>query len=253
MKARTITFFGGDAKVGTTMLAQCAAEVLSQRGEKVLLIFASSEMYDSYIPDAEGSGLGLDYIIGFTPKYDDISRITNNNGLFSYIKGASKIAQVKKFSPYCLPEIKDVAMDTYDYILIDGGHNYQYPLPCSALLAGDRRYYIMEGCNRSLDRLADTMENIVSAMANKNNEKLKVHIENQSGDKIILNKFDKAKTALPSDAVEAKFKKTVMTVPLAANGYAAEANNKTLYMAPGVTKAFQAAINAIADDIEELR
>lgn len=252
MKARTITFFGGDAKVGTTMLAQCVAEVLAQRGEKVLLIFASSEKYDSFIPDAEGTGLGLDYIIGFSPKHEDIERITNNNGLINYIKGANKIAQVKKFSPYCLTEVKSLAVDSYDYILIDGGHNYQYPLPCSALLAGDRRYYVMEGCNRSLDRLSDTLDNIVSAMANKNNAKLKVHIENQSGDKIVLNKYDRAKAAVTADIVEGKFKKKVLTVPLATNGYAAETNNKTLYMAPGVTKAFQTAINAIADDIEGL-
>ena len=252
MRARTITFFGGDAKVGTTMLSQCAAEVLAQRGAKVLLVFASSEMHDSFISDTEGTGLGLDFIIGFRPKLEDIERITNNNGLINYIKGASKMAQVKQFSPYCLSEIKEVISDIYDYILIDGGHNYQYPLPCSALLAGERRYYVMEGCNRSLDRLSDTLDNIVSAMASKNNTKIKVHIEDQTDDKIILNKYDKAKAAVTAEVVKGKFKKKVLTVPLAQNGYAAETNNKTLYMAPGVTKTFQAAINAIADDIEGL-
>lgn len=250
MNAKTVTFFGGDAKTGTTMLAQCVAEALSQRGRKVLLIFASEELHDSYIQG--GAGLGLDFIIGFSPKQEDIEKITSSNGLFDYIKGVDKIAQVKKFSPYCLSDIKEVVSDGYEYIIIDGGHNYQYPLPCSSLLAGDKRYYVIEGGNRSLDRLTDLFDNIVSAMADRSNDKLREHISGGEFDKVILNKYDKAKAAVTPDIIEMKVKKKVITVPLSQNGYAAETNNKTLFMSPGASKGFTQAINALADDVEGL-
>ena len=47
---KIIGFFGGDNQVGTTMIAQSFAEVLQQRGNKVLYLMGSGKFGEEFLP-----------------------------------------------------------------------------------------------------------------------------------------------------------------------------------------------------------
>ena len=77
-----ITFFGGEAKVGTTMICQSFAEELALRGKQVLLLFASSELYDNYIQSDESAGIDeLRELENVTQ--GDVKKLINKRVIFS--------------------------------------------------------------------------------------------------------------------------------------------------------------------------
>lgn len=243
MKDKVITFFGGDAKTGTTMLSESMAEALAKEKKRVLLIKASCEKNDSFIPKSEG--LGIDYIAKFKPSEQDIKKITQRYKGYDYIKGNDSIALVKLFNEYTVSEIVELVGKDYDCIIVDGGHNFHFPLPVSALIAGDRRYYVVEPTNRSMERTLDMLGSIAKHLSVKEG---RYSFGTDEDDKIILNKFTD-KGILNVDTVRAYLGKEVLTVPLVSNGPVAEINEKTFYASGN--KGFVSAIGEIMKDLED--
>ena len=52
-----IGFFGGDSQVGTTMIAQSVAELLKERGKRVLLILGSGKYGGEFVHAGARSSL----------------------------------------------------------------------------------------------------------------------------------------------------------------------------------------------------
>ena len=177
-----ITFFGAEPKVGTTMVAQSVAEELLNAGYKTLLIFASSELYDAYL-NTESNETSIDdlrELERLEPK--DISRVIKTVSGLDYIKGVVKPFKIRYFNPNILPELIEVVRNKYDYIVIDGGSNYQYPLPISALLAADRRFFVVTQNPKAVLKLNNLMETLLASPVFK---------KKKTKDELIVNKHAK--------------------------------------------------------------
>ena len=232
-----ITFFGADAKVGTTMLAQSFAELLAGKKARILLIFASQEMHDSFLNLSENDCNTIDSLRDIENlKREDIDAIIMKNGNYDYIGGIKSPFKLRCFKPTLIGEIIEIIGIDYDYVIIDGGHNYQYPLPISSLLCATRRFFVLDQSPRSVSRFRDLDELVL-----KSNEFKEIG----KRDKIIINKEDR-KTAIYSiDQITALFGRNVLSIPMVSGGREAEANCKTF----SKQKAFTNALTEVAGSI----
>lgn len=226
-----ITFFGGEAKAGTTMLCQSFAEELALKGKRVLLIFASSELYDNYMQIDETAGLDdLRELEEVTMA--DVKRLIRKKGDLSFIKGVERPFLIRYFSVELIQKICDAVGNDYDYIVVDGGSNYQYPLPVSALNAATKRYYVLTAKARCVARFRTTHTLLLKSPAVGLTER----------DEIILNKYIKNAGAYSQDDVASLFSFKVSTVPKASAGSTCEVTRQTI-----AAKAYRQSIKALCD------
>lgn len=214
-----ITFFGAEPKVGTTMLAQSVAEDLASKKKKCLLICASSNMEDSYLK-SETSKASIDNLLNIQPeklKLSDIQKIILSSGNLDYIRGSARPLQVRYFSENLIPKI--VELVDYDYIIIDGGSNYHFPLPISSLLAATKIFYVLLQRSRAINRFALTQNLILNSPALKTDAKKA----------IVVNKYEKKGSLFPDETFTDRFKLPMYTVNKVAGSTSCEINNTTLY------------------------
>ena len=232
---KVITFFGAESKVGTTMLAQSVAEELAARKKSCLLIFASSEMYDNYLKE-DNSIVSLDNLSDINPenlKLQDVKKvITKANGL-EYIKGSNKPLKIRYFSEKLIPKI--VKLAPYDYIVVDGGHNYHFPLPVSSLLAATDMYYVLTQNAKAVNRFKDTISLILNAPA------LKTVAEKT----IIVNKHSKEGVYTP-EMISEITGLAYLAVPRVPNAKTCEINQHTLNR---MSKPYKTSIASMVDNI----
>lgn len=141
---QVIGIFGGDSQVGTTMIAQSLAELLSKRDEKVLLILGSGKYGDQT------------WNVGTTKSLDDLKA-----GIRSGNVEREELLQAleKRKDLWILPGVRNPLMakyypentyqvllqgivDDFDYVIIDGGSDCHLGLTISALNDSDTRIYI---------------------------------------------------------------------------------------------------------------
>lgn len=219
--AKVITFFGADAKVGTSMLAQSIAEELTARKKKTLFIQASSLEHDSYI-DTKGA-MTIDELWPIDPEElteADVKRIILKHNGLSFIAGIVHPFKMRYFSEILLVKIRELMDKDFDYIVIDGGRDYQYPLPLSALLAADLRYYVMVPDQRSVERFNSTNEHLLK------NPHLNTNLNLYSA--IVVNKWVKNLGVYSPDQIEKNFGMDIHVVPAVANAAACEVTKQTL-------------------------
>lgn len=226
-----ITFFGGEAKVGTTMICQSFAEELALRGKQVLLLFASSELYDNYIQSDESAGIDeLRELENVTQ--GDVKKLINKKGNLFFISGVRRPFLIKYFSPELIKNICCVVEDEFDYIVVDGGSNYQYPLPMSALSAATKRYFVIIPKARCIARFRTFHGLLLKSPTVGISQK----------DEIILNKFYKNANAYSPEDISDIFSLAVNTVPKATAGSTCEITRQTIS-----EKNYRQSINCLCD------
>lgn len=231
MLKEVITFFGADAKVGTSMIAQSVAEELAAKKKDVLLIFASQELYDEYI-DTDDNHTSIDDIHLVLPdklQPADISHITQSHNGFDYIKGTVRATELRFFHEEVINAIIHLVAKKYDYIIIDGGHNYQYPLPVYSLLAASKRVYVLTQDYRTVARFNNTLKTILKSRV----------FTTLANEQILINKYSKNEGIYSLDNIKEMFGLGVKTLPKAKAGATCEANRETLMK---VDRAYRAAI-----------
>ena len=151
--SEVITFFGADSSVGTTMLAQSVAEKLSEKG-KTLFIMASSR------PAMDFYKAGGDYVRSIDElrpmlrsgniSIRDILGICYKTGKIYILPPPTDIIRVRQFFESDLRTILDLAKIEFDYIVIDGGCDLQYPLGVSSLTLASKVFIVIKQSEKSL-------------------------------------------------------------------------------------------------------
>lgn len=234
---KVITFFGAEAKVGTTMIAQSVAEELVQRGMRVLTVFASSEMFDCYVQGSDTVKAGIDDLIDigdFDEK--DIKHVVSKEGGLSYIKGIMRPLRIKRLlNPKgFFDRLIELTKKDYDYMIIDGGHNYQYPLPVGALLAAEKCFFLLTPKARAFSRFGVLSEILLVTISGAMCEDRE----------IILNKVNGRENAYNINNTRELFGMEVSRIHEAASGSACEVMNQTLSK---VSRTFKKEIAQITD------
>lgn len=233
-----ITFFGGDSKVGTTMIMQSFSEELEKRGEKVLMIFASSEAYDEFLEDR------MELTIDSLRENEeinkaDVEKIIYKKDNLSYIRGCDKFLKIRYFNVSLLEKVVEICSQDFDYIVIDGGHNYQYPLPISSLKVATKRYFVLTGNSKTISRFDWMYKNILHA---------KKVMAISDRDEIILNFTEKEDKTYSKEMLEKIYKRKVSTIPKVFNGHFSEDKRETLLKMPNSSR-FREGINNLINGI----
>lgn len=228
--AKVITFFGADAKTGTSIISASMARFLAKQEKKVLLINASSELGNDYVK-GEPAGCLDDLKLISLIREEDVNAITATYGDISYIAGVSNILELTDYNPKILTDLIDVISRSYDYIIIDGGYNIQYPLPIASLSTAGKRYYVITQNVKTVHRFRVVKDNVLNAMGlATNNEKL------------IINKVSKKPALYSPEQIGEIFDLEYLEVPEFKNGHIYELEAKT----PPLEGGFEKSLKAIA-------
>lgn len=231
MLNEVITFFGADAKVGTSMIAQSVAEELAAKKKNVLLIFASQELFDEFL-NTEDNHTSIDDIHLTDPAkltFNDMEHIIQKTGTFDYIKGCVRPTELRFYHEDILKSIITLVQKRYDYVIIDGGHNYQYPLPVYSLLVATKRVYVVTQDYKTIARFNSTVKTILAADA----------LKTLASEEIVLNRYNKNDGIYSAENIKEIFELPITLVPRAKGGASCEANHQTLSR---VDRGFKAAI-----------
>lgn len=238
-----ITFFGAEAKVGATMIAQSVAEELTQRGRRVLMVFASSEMCDCYIQGAESVKTGIDDLIDIDEIGDsDIRHVIAKQGKLSYIKGIMRPLRIKRLLQprYFFNRLIRLTEKDFDYMIIDGGHNYQYPLPIGSLMAAHKCFFVLNPKARAFSRFRILTEILLMTISDSMCDERE----------IILNKVNGREDAYNASHARELFGMEVSQVHEAASSAACEVMNQVISR---VNRTFKKEIAAVADRVEQVK
>lgn len=214
---KTITFFGSMGAVGTSMIATSCAQELAKLKKRVLLIYASSQPGDDYIRDDTQISIDdlrrKDVITA-----DEVKAVTVDDACrFHYIKTVREITQIKYFSPRIISSIAGAVGREYDYILVDGGSDIQYPLTAASLIAAEKRFFVMTGTMKSLNRF-HRLKDILFMPKGM-----------YQGAHIIENKYDKSEGSMATPLqIQQRFALPCIEVPYVKGGARAEADHRTL-------------------------
>ena len=151
---KVVGFFGGDAQVGTSMIAQSFAEMLASRGKKVLLVLGSGKYGDTAF--LTGSEHSLDDVkaairSGNIEREELLQNLEKKKGVW-VIPGVRNPFLTKYFPENSCQVLLEPVKDDFDYAVIDGGCDYHLGLVISALNVSDCRFYITTQQAKSIAR-----------------------------------------------------------------------------------------------------
>lgn len=215
---KVISVFGGDSNVGTSIIAQSMAEIAAGKGERVLFIEASDKALGSYIEfDDEGrdSDQELPCIDDILKGKDPASCILSA-GSFSVVLGGRAVKQ-ESFRKNFMYKLVQAVSDSYDRIVIDAGSNAGSNLSISALLASERRFFIVRQNPKCIERFKKTAEEVLIP------EDLY-----KKGDKIIINALRKNKLLYSKEQVESSLLRNTYSLPYIRDGLRCEYTKESL-------------------------
>lgn len=233
--AKVITFFGTDAKTGTSLISASMAQFLAKQEKQVLLINASSELGNDYVK-GEMPGCLDDLKQLSLIREEDVNMVTGKCGNISYISGVSNILEIRKYSTSTLIDLIGAISRSYDFIIIDGGYNIQYPLPVASLSAAGQRYYVITQNAKTVHRFRTVKDTVLNAMG-----------MSSKNEKIIINKSAKKQAMYSPAQIGEIFDLEYFEVPELKNGHIYELEEKT----PPLEGAFEKSLKAIAADFME--
>ncbi|MEG0292270.1 MAG: hypothetical protein RR495_03800 [Anaerovoracaceae bacterium] len=220
---KVITYFGADSSVGTTMIAQTTAVALSEIKKRVLLIFASSNPLMDYIEIKAYSDRSIDELrpslrSGQLSK-EEILNVCLNQKSLTILPPIKDMTLIRYYKENDLNKIIELVSDDFDYIIIDGGTNIQYPLGISALLCSDKRYIVITQQEKTINRYKLLAETVLKPLNLSYN--------------IILNKFDSNSISYSYKNVQSiTGKQNILQIQYCENGWEAELNRETLVKYP---------------------
>lgn len=214
---KIIGFFGGDSQVGTTMLAQSAAEQLKEKGRKVLFIMGSGKFGEEFVN--HGGRHSIDDLkagirSGRVSAEDLSQNIVECRGLW-VLPGVRNPLTAKYFPENTYEIMLESVPADFDYIVIDGGDNANLGLTISALNTAEERFFVTTQQSKSVHRLILLQKSILEPL-------------NLEG-RLIINKYMKDPALLlKKDILPLCGQAEALTIPYIEYGWQAEMEGRTL-------------------------
>ena len=212
-----IGFFGGDSQVGTTMIAQSVAELLKERGKRVLLIRGSGKYGGEFAHAGARSSLD-DLKAGIRSgkiSEDDLDQVIEEVKGIWVLPSVRNPMSVRYFPENTYEVMLASAGEEFDYIVIDGGEDANSGLMISALNISDDRFFITTQQSKSVHRFLLLQKNVLEPL--------------QLQGQLIINKYvaDPA-LFLKQDVLSLCGREAAFTVPYIEYGWQAEMEGRTL-------------------------
>ncbi len=214
---KIIGFFGGDSQVGTTMIAQSVAELLKERGKKVLFILGSGKYGDEFV------NIGIRHSLddlkagirsGKVPAEDLLQTLEEVRGMWVLPSVRSPLT-AKYFPENTYEILLASAGETFDYIVIDGGDNANLGLMISALNTADERFFITTQQAKAVRRFLLLQKNVLEPLKLKG--------------KLVINKYvQDLSLLLRQDVLSLCERGEAFTIPYVEYGWQAEMEGRTL-------------------------
>lgn len=151
--SKVIVFHGADHKVGTTMIAQSTAELLSRSDNKVIYLGLNARASTDYLHrDIES----IDYIKDridsevLTPS-DLLSLSTEVNGYYA-LGGICDESNQRGYMPKTAEILINIAKQQFDILIVDAGNELDNGLALGALQAGDENVFLLTQRETALSR-----------------------------------------------------------------------------------------------------
>ena len=214
---KIIGFFGGDNQVVTTMIAQSFAEVLQQRGNKVLYLMGSGKFGEEFLPLSSRHSiddLKASIRSGKVTAEDMYQNLEEVRGLW-VLPGVRNQLAAGYFTENTFEVLLSEIGDDFDYTVIDGGSDANLGITISALNTADHRFFMTTQQSKSIRRLILLQKNIVQPLG--------------KGGDLVINKYLKDPALLlKNDILSLCEIEEAFTVPYVEYGWQAEMENKSL-------------------------
>lgn len=230
---KVISVFGGDSNVGTSIIAQSMAEIAAEKGERVLFIEASDRVLGSYVEFIDEGRDSTEPL----PSIDDIVKGKDSEsciltaGSIAVIRGGQSVKQESFRKNFVYKLIQSVS-DYFDRIVIDAGSNAGSNLSISALLASDRRFFIVRQNPKCIERFKKTAEEVLIP------EEIY-----KKGDKVIINAFRKNKLLYSKAQIESTLLRNTYILPFVREGLRCEYTKESLLWDKNFKKALTDIMN----------
>ena len=214
---KVIGFFGGEHQVGATMVAQSFAEVLQQRGKKVLYLMGSGKFGEEFLPLSGKHSiddLKASVRSGRVTAEDFYQNLEQIRGLW-VLPGVRNQLTAGYFTENTFEVLLSEVSEDFDYVVIDGGSDANLGITISALNTADHRFFVTTQQSKSIRRMILLQKNIVQPLE-------------RMGD-LVINKYLKDPALLlKSDILSLCEIEEAFTVPYVEYGWQAEMENKSL-------------------------
>jgi len=149
-----IGFFGGDGQTGTTMIAWSFAEVLSGKGNRVLLIFGSGSDDQTFLPAERGRSIDAlkAAVRSGRVERDDLLQSLEKRKELWILPGIRNPLTAGQFLENTFEILLTSVEEDFDYVVIDGGSDVRMGLTVSALSICTRRYFVVTQEAKTLQR-----------------------------------------------------------------------------------------------------
>ena len=231
---KVVTFFGGDSKTGTSMIAMSVTEALKDRKKTILLLQCAGKRENvkeekgiKNIDDIKAN------ILSGKITVEDVEEIISRKKGYHLILGVKNPYGARFYPENTAKLICDAISDKYEYVIIDGGGDVNSGLGISALTAADKIFFVLDQGRKTIERFTYMNEQVLRPLGIKG--------------EFIINKYVKEPSLYRKNEMEKIFNAgSSFTVPYIEYGLQMEMEDKTLMK----FARFQKKVNKITDDIE---
>lgn len=161
-----VAFHGADHKVGTTMLAQSAAEIIASSMKELRILFVSLQGRPGteYIREVGQTIDGLKIYLNnkVLPK-DEVLRTCRKTENYYVLGGVKDPLESRRYFPDAAIYLLDTVAEDFDLIIADTGNNPDNGLTAGALQTAGLRYCVLTQQETALRRY-EQMQPIYSMM-----------------------------------------------------------------------------------------
>ncbi len=162
---KCVVFYGGDSQTGTTMIAVSAAEMLAGAGKRILLVGASSQLVDPWLPQSAVSSMDDLYpaLKEGMLTADEIRRTVMTARGVDILSGTGS-GYIRKFGTKDLETVFSLICEDYDWILADCGCGPPEGLTMAALQCGQKAVLVLTQQEKCLQRFAAKLSGLERAL-----------------------------------------------------------------------------------------
>lgn len=154
MTGKRTLFFGADSQVGTTMAAQSAAELLAERGRRVLLVRAGSNPGNEFMEKSSMTSVEdlREWLAEESLTAEVLRRHTVTNRGVDILPGVRSWQSSRYFEKNAMEQILSLAEMHWDYLVVDGGSGGPDSLGYQALRCCSRIFLVATQQEKTLFR-----------------------------------------------------------------------------------------------------
>lgn len=241
---KVITFYGSDHGVGTTMIAQSCAEILSDEGYKVLLISASRNSGNEFLNiealNDNGAG-GIDDLKNnlsnsVLTREDIDSVIVNVKNNMDFLQGSKNPLFLRHYRPEHIESLISLLQDDYDLVIIDAGCDPNNPLLIGAILQAKKTFLVTTQSPKAAQRYKKLVNFVYGNFP-------------ELAPGLIVNRFISSPALFSATEISEVYGREIIeTISYEADGREVEAAKSTLV---SHSRAFKDSITKIANVISE--